>query len=150
MKRVIFTVIIATALMITSCKESTKTEVSNEVTEISNDVEKGVDKLGDNIKEGYNNAKESVQATFDDIEIPELNDEKAEAHLKEYANYVKTQMDKGVENIKNSEFVEETKEFGEKSEAFMKNLGVEAKASFKATMAKINAKAKEIEKDLEK
>lgn len=59
------------------------------------------------------------------------------------------QMDKGAENIKNSEFTQKTQEFAKESEMYMKNLGEEAKEAFKATMAKIDAKAQEIENDLE-
>ena len=150
MKKVIFTTLLALSILIVSCKESTKREVNKEAKAISNEVEKGLDDLGDDIKEGYNDAKESVASAFNDIEIPNLNDEKAEAHLKSYANYVKTQLDKGVENVSNSEFVKETKAFGEKSEEFLENLGAEAKASFKATKAKIDLKVEAIEKDLEK
>lgn len=150
MKKVILTALFAISILFSSCKESTKREVNKEATEIGNEVEKGLNNLGDNIKEGYNEVKESVKSTLSDIEIPNLNDEKAETHLESYANYVKNQMDKGVENISNSEFVKETKAFGEKSEEFLENLGAEAKASFKATKAKIDLKVETIEKDLEK
>lgn len=140
---------VAATIIFTSCKESTKKDANKEMTEIGNDIEEGLDDLGKNIKEGYNNTKESVKSAFDDINIPKLENEKAEEHLKNYADYVKEQMDKGAENIKNSEFAAKTKEFANKSDAYMKNLGAEAKASFKATMDKIDAKADRIEKDLE-
>lgn len=149
MKKVVLTIMVAASLVLTSCKESTKKEANKEMTEIGNDVEEGLEEVGNDIKDGYNNTKESVKSAFDDITIPKFDDEKAEAHLKSYANYVKMQMDKGAENIKNSEFSMKTKEFAKDSEMYMKNLGAEAKASYKATMAKIDAKVEEIEKDIE-
>lgn len=150
MKKILLTALIAVSVAFTSCKENTKKEINSDVTEIGKDVEKGLNNLENNIKEGYSDAKESVASTFNDIEIPKLNDTKAEEYLKSYANYIKKQANKGAENIKNAEFVKETKEFGEKSEMFLKNLGTEAKISFKATMSKIDAKAKEIENEIKK
>ncbi|SDS29984.1 hypothetical protein SAMN05216503_2614 [Polaribacter sp. KT25b] len=148
MKKIVLTIMVAASIVFTACKESTKKEVNNEMTEIGNDLEEGVDDLGNDIKEGYNDAKDGINSAFDNIEIPKLDDEKAEAYLENYANYVKTQMDKGAENIKNSEFTMKTKEFANDSEQYMKNLGEEAKESFKATMAKIDAKVEEMEKDM--
>jgi predicted small secreted protein len=148
MRKIVLTMMVAASILWTSCKENTKKDVNNEVTKIGNDIEKGADDLGNNIKEGYNKAKKSIEGAFDDIKIPKLDDEKAETHLERYAAFVKEQMDKGAENIKNSEFTMKTKEFAKESEQYMENLGTEAKASFKATMTKIDAKAKEIEKDL--
>ena len=138
MKKVMMIMLFAAGLVVTSCDQSTKKEVNEEVTEIGND-----------LKDTYNDAKEGIQSAFDDITIPELNDEKAEAYLEEYAAYVKKQTEKGIENIENSEFVKETNEFAEKSEAYLKNLSAEAKVAFKETWAKIDAKAEEIENDLE-
>ena len=156
MKKIVLTIMVAASIIITGCKESTKKDIDKETTEIGNDIEdgledakEGLNDVGNDIKEGYNDAKNSVASAFDDIRIPEFDDEKAEAHLKSYAEYVKTQMDKGAENIKNSEFTQKMKEFANESEMYMKNLGSEAKASFKATMEKIDAKAQEIENDLE-
>ncbi|PQJ78913.1 hypothetical protein [Polaribacter porphyrae] len=149
MKKILLVFVLAVSTVLISCKESTKKEVNKEVSEISNNAKDGINDLGNNIKEGYNDVKENMKSAFDDIKIPELNDEKAEAHLKNYSSYIKTQLDKGIKNIKNSEFTKEVEKFAKESEAFMKNLSAEAKASFKATIDKIDAKADEIEKDLE-
>lgn len=156
MKKIVLTIMVAASIIFTGCKESTKKDIDKETTEIGNDIEDGLDDakeglndVGNDIEEGYNDTKNSIASAFDDIRIPEFDDEKAEAHLKNYAEYVKMQMDKGAENIKNSEFTQKTKEFAKESEIYMENLGEEAKAAFKATMAKIDAKAQEIENDLE-
>jgi hypothetical protein len=148
MKKVFITLLVI-SFVFSSCKENNKKEVSNEDKEIKNEVKKELNNLGDEIKEGYQDVTESIASTFNDIEIPELEDEKAEAHLESYANYVKNQLNKGIDNIENSEFVKETKEFSKKSETFLKNLGSDAKVSFKETLYKIDAKVSEIEKDLE-
>ncbi len=145
MKKLGISILVIAALVITSCKNETKKEINEETTEIGNEINEGLEEAGDELNEFGNN----VKSAFDDITIPEFDDEKAEAHLKSYAAYVKTQMDKGAENIKNSEFAKETEEFAEKSEMYMKNLSAEAKASFKATMDKIDAKVEEIENDME-
>lgn len=149
MKRLFIVALVATSVVFTSCKETTKNDVKNEISETSKDIKNGLNEAGDEISETYNDAKAGIQSAFDDIRIPNLDDEKAEAHLIAYADYVKAQMDKGAETINNSEFMRETKAFADKSEAYLENLGKEAKASFKATMAKIDAKVDEIEKDLE-
>lgn len=156
MKKIVLTIMVAASMVFTGCKESTKKDIDKETTEIGNDIEDGLEDakdglndLGNDIEEGYYDAKNSVASAFDDIRIPKFENEKAEAHLKSYADYVKMQMDKGAENIKNSEFTQKTKEFAKESEMYMENLGEEAKDAFKATMAKIDAKAQEIENDFE-
>lgn len=145
MKKLGLSILMMAALVISSCKNETKKDIKEETTEIGNEINEGLDEAGKELNE----FGEDVKSAFDDITIPEFDDEKAEAHLKSYAAYVKSQMDKGAENIKNSEFAKETKEFADKSEKFMENLSAEAKESYKATMAKINEKVKEIEDDIE-
>ena len=156
MRKIVLSIMVVASIVFTGCKESTKNEANKEINEIGNDVEDGLKDakdglkdVGNDIKEGYYNTKNSVASAFDDIRIPKFENEKAEAHLKNYADYVKMQMDKGVENVKNSEFTMKTKEFARESEIYMKNLGSEAKQEYKETMAKINAKAQKIENDLE-
>lgn len=145
MKKLGLSILMMAALVISSCKNETKKDIKEETTEIGNEINEGLDEAGKELNE----FGEDVKSAFDDITIPEFDDEKAEAHLRSYAAYVKTQMDKGAENIKNSEFVKETKEFAKKSEMYMENLGEDAKASFKATLDKIDAKVEEIENDME-
>lgn len=129
---------IAMGIVATSCDKTTKKEVNEEMNEIER-----------NVEETYNDAKEGIQSAFEDIRIPDLNDEEAEAYLEEYAAYVKTQTEKGVDAIKNSEFVKKTEEYAEKSEQYLENLGEDAKVAFKKTWAQIDAKAEEIENDIE-
>ncbi|WP_439130423.1 hypothetical protein [Polaribacter sp.] len=145
MKKLGLLIVLITTLIATSCKNETKKEVKEETTEIGNEINEGLNKAGKEIDE----FGEEVKSAFKDISIPEFDDEEAEAHLKSYLAYVKTQMDKGAENIKNSEFAKETKEFADESEKFMENLGADAKASYKATLDKINKTVKEIEADIE-
>ncbi len=145
MKKLGLFIVLITTLIATSCKNETKKEVKEETTEIGTEINEGLKKAGKEI----NKFGEDVTAALDDITIPEFDDEEAEAHLKSYAAYVKTQMDKGAESIKNSEFAKESKEFADESDKFMENLGAEAKASYKATLAKINKTVKEIKDDIE-
>ncbi|MBU3010768.1 hypothetical protein KO506_05105 [Polaribacter vadi] len=145
MKKLGLSILIMAALVITSCKNETKKDIKEETSEIGNEINEGLDEAGKELNE----FGEDVKSAFDDITIPEFDDEEAEANLRSYAAYVKSQMDKGAENIKNSEFAKETNEFADKSEKFMENLGAEAKESYRATMAKINEKVKEIEDDIE-
>lgn len=145
MKKLGLSILVMATLVITACKNETKKDIKEETTEIGNEISDGLNAAGKEINE----FGEDVKSAFDDITIPEFDDEEAEAHLRSYAAYVKSQIDKGAENIKNSEFAKETKEFADKGKKFMENLSAEAKESYKATMAKINEKVKEIENDIE-
>jgi hypothetical protein len=149
MRKIIYTAFLMVSIVSISCKNENQKDIKNNISEIKEDAAEGLNELADDAKEVYNNAKESMKSAFDDIKIPSLNNENAENHLKEYADYVKAQMNKGAESMSNTDFAAKTKEYTEKSDAYMKELGADAKASFKATMSRIDSKWEEakIKKD---
>ena len=143
MRRIIYTIFFTISFIWISCKSETQEDIKNNISGIKEDATEGLNGLGDDVKEVYKSAKESMKTAFDDIKIPSLNNGNAENHLKEYADYVKAQMNKGAESISNTDLSAKTNEFKEKSEKYMKELGADAKASFKATKSRIDSKWKE-------
>ncbi|MDB2385255.1 hypothetical protein N9V96_02155 [Polaribacter sp.] len=139
MKKIVLTALVAGSILLSSCKDSTKQKVKDKMDEVGNSIEKG-----------YEETKTNVSTAFNDINIPEFEDEKAEAYLNDYANHIKKSMDAGVENFKNSEFVEETNNFANRSKEVMMNLDEDAQKKFNETKAKIDAKWNEWEKEAKK
>lgn len=143
MKKIVLKLCIATSFLVISCKESTKKEVNSEM----NEVKAEINELGNNIEKGYENIKADVSKAFEDIKIPEFEDEKAEAYLNDYADHIKAKMNAGVENVKNSELAKETTEFANRSKEIVKNLDDKARKQFNETKAKIDAKWNEWERE---
>lgn len=98
MKKIVLPVLVAGALLATSCKETKK--AGNEIEKAADKTVKATEKATEKVTEGAkdlaegakelaNEAGDKIKSLFDGVDMPDLKNEKLEKNLEDYANYAK-------------------------------------------------------------
>ena len=164
MKKVILSVLVAGALLSTSCKEAKKeandvkgaaveaTEKVAEETKAAADkvaeatgeaaekVAEGAEKAAEDVKEAVDGAKEAVQNAVAGITIPEFKDPKVGEYLTEYAKYAEDFAAAKGDALKQTSLAKKGADLATKAQGIVGSLDAESAKKFSDVMTAIQAK----------
>lgn len=138
MKKVVLSVLVAGALVATSCKKGEK--AADKVTEAVEKTEETVKEAAKETKEVVTEAVAAVESAIEGVTIPKFEDPKVGEHLKAYSEYAKKYIDAGTEAYKNAELVKTGEELLAKGKEIVAGLDEESKKKFESVMTAIQSK----------
>ena len=143
MKKVILTMCVAGALLVTSCKKEVKDAKENTIEALDTAAEKTTDaatKAVEEVEAVAEETTEAVKSAFEGITIPEFKDPKVGEYLKSYSEYAKNYIDAKGDVLKNTELAKKSVELAKKGKEIAATLDAEGTKKFNSVMTAIQSK----------
>ncbi len=136
MKKVILSVLVVGALLVTSCKGEKK-EVKPEVEETK--VEK-VETVAKETEKVVTETAKTIQSALEGVTIPEFKDPKVGEYLKTYTEYAKEYIDANGDVAKISKLATKGQELATKAQSFTSSLDPDDAKKLSSTIQSIMSK----------
>ncbi|MCI2229061.1 hypothetical protein MC378_07770 [Polaribacter sp. MSW13] len=139
MKKIVLSVFVVAALLITSCKgekKDAKEVVEGAKTEIKKEAEKVETKLVETKKE----VSDKIESALEGVSIPKFENIEVTKHLESYATYAKEYIAAKGDVLKNAKLAKEGVELAKKGKEILASLDDESAKKFKSVMNAIQSK----------
>lgn len=133
MKKIVLSMMVAVAMLVTSCKTEKKESVKQDVKETTQEVKKEV-------KETTKEVAKEIESAIEGVKIPKFDNEKVTENLKSYAEYAKKYIDAKGDVLKNAKLIKEGKDLLEQGKELVKNLDEKAVKQYNKALRAIQAK----------
>jgi hypothetical protein len=138
MKRILLSVLVVCALVVTSCK-SEKKESKDALKEVTTEVEKEVEEV-EEVEEITNEVSKMVASALEGITIPEFENEEVTKHLQMYSSYAKDYIAAKGDVLKNAKLAKQGVALAVKGKELLGSLDAESATKFKSVMNAIQSK----------
>jgi hypothetical protein len=138
MKRILLSVLVVCALVVTSCK-SEKKETKDAMEKVTTEVKKEV-VVKEKVEEVTGGISEMLVSALDGVTIPKFKNEEVTKHLQTYASYAKDYIAAKGDVLKNAKLAKKGVALAIKGKELLGSLDAESAKKFKSVMNAIQSK----------
>ena len=139
MKKIVLSVLVVGALLVTSCKGEKK-DAKEAVEGAKTEMKKEVKKVEEKVEEVKKEVSDMVDSALDGIKIPNFENAEVTKHLQSYASYAKDYIAAKGDVLKNAKLAKQGVELAKKGKELLGSLDAESAKKFKSVMSAIQSK----------